>query len=118
VRPGGAGGESSIFLTSYEANALSFDAQTSADRLAVFSDIYYPGWRCTIDGQPADILRANYVLRAVVIPAGKHKVEFTFDPQSLHTTEAIANTGLIALLVLFLGLIGWEIYRRRKPIAQ
>jgi len=115
---GRAGGESSIFLTSYEANALSFDAQTSADRLAVFSDIYYPGWRCTIDGQPADILRANYVLRAVVIPAGKHKVEFTFDPQSLHTTEAIANTGLIALLVLFLGLIGWEIYRRRKPIAQ
>ena len=109
---------SAILLTSYEANALAFDAETDRDRLAVFSDIYYPGWQCTIDGEPADILRADYVLRAVVIPAGKHKIEFRFDPKSLHTTEAIANTALIMLLVLFLALTGWEIYRRRKALAQ
>ena len=109
---------SAILLTSYEANALAFDAETDRERLAVFSDIYYPGWQCTIDGEPADILRADYVLRAVVIPAGKHKIEFRFDPKSLHTTEAIANTALIMLLVLFLALTGWEIYRRRKARAQ
>ena len=106
-------GSGDIRLTSYEANALSFEAETVGG-VAVFSDIYYPGWRCTIDGQPADILRANYVLRAVVLPQGKHTVNFTFDPQSLHTTETIANTALILLILLFVGLIASEIWRRRK----
>ena len=107
-------GSGNITLTSYEANALSYEAETDGG-LAVFSEIYYPGWQCTIDGQPASIQRANYVLRAVVLPAGKHRVDFRFDPQSLHTTEAIANTSFIALIILFLGLCGWEIYRRRRP---
>lgn len=104
-----------LSLTSYEANALTFEVETASQRLAVFSDIYYPGWRCTIDGQPADILRANYVLRAVVIPAGKHTVAFAFDPQSLHTTEAVANGALIALAAIALLLIiGAIIGKRRK----
>ncbi|MBQ7495700.1 MAG: YfhO family protein [Bacteroidaceae bacterium] len=103
----------SIRLTAYEANALSYEADTEGG-LAVFSDIYYPGWRCTIDGQETEVLRANYVLRAVVLPKGRHTVTFTFDPQTLHTTEAIANIGLIALLLLFVGLIGSEIWRRKK----
>ena len=110
-------GSGQIALTSYEANALTYEAETDGG-LAVFTDIYYPGWQCTIDGQPADILRANYVLRAVVLPTGKHTVSFRFDPQSLHITETLANTGLIALVLLFLALIGWEIYRRRKSSAQ
>ena len=101
-----------LTLTSYEANALTFEAETDRERLAVFSDIYYPGWQCTIDGEPAPILRADYVLRAVVIPAGKHHIAFRFDPQSLHTTEAIANTALIALALLALALIGWGVWRR------
>ena len=102
-----------LTLTSYEANALTFEAETDRQRLAVFSDIYYPGWQCTIDGEPAPILRADYVLRAVVIPAGKHHIAFRFDPQSLHTTEAIANTALIALALLALALIGWGVWRRK-----
>ncbi len=113
---GAADGE--LRLTDYVANALTFQAETAAPRLAVFSDIYYPGWRCTIDGEDTDILRADYVLRAVVIPAGKHQVEFRFDPQSLHTTEAVANTSLVALILLFLALVGYEIYRRRRSAAQ
>lgn len=113
---GAADGE--LRLTDYVANALTFEAETAAPRLAVFSDIYYPGWRCTIDGEDTDILRADYVLRAVVIPAGKHQVEFRFDPQSLHTTEAVANTSLVALILLFLALVGYEIYRRRRSAAQ
>ena len=110
-------GSGTLHLTAYEANALTFEAETDGG-LAVFSDIYYPGWQCTIDGEPAEILRANYVLRAVVLPAGKHTVQFRFDPQSLHTTEAIANTSLIALVVLLLALIGWEMYRRRKTVKE
>jgi len=112
----GQGGESasSLSLTSYEANALTFEAETDSERLAVFSDIYYPGWQCTIDGEPSDILRADYVLRAVVIPAGKHTIAFRFDPQSLHTTEAIANAALILLAFLLIALAGWEIWKRRK----
>ncbi len=102
-----------IALTSYEANALTFEAETDRERLAVFSDIYYPGWQCTIDGEPAQILRADYVLRAVVIPAGKHQIAFRFDPQSLHTTEAIANTALIALALLLIALIAWAFWRRK-----
>ncbi len=109
---GAVRGASAITLTSYEANALTFEAETDRERLAVFSDIYYPGWQCTIDGEPAPILRADYVLRAVVIPAGKHQITFRFDPQSLHTTEAIANTALIALALLLIALIAWAFWRR------
>ncbi len=111
---GRAGGESVLTLTSYEANALTFEAETDRQRLAVFSDIYYPGWQCTIDGEPAPILRADYVLRAVVIPAGKHHIAFRFDPQSLHTTEAIANTALIALALLLIALVAVGVWRKRK----
>lgn len=110
-------GTGNIQLTAYEANALSYEAETDGG-VAVFSDIYYPGWQCTVDGQPTEVLRANYVLRAIVLPAGKHTIEFRFDPQSLHTTEAIANTSLVALVLLLLALVGWEIYRRRKSSEE
>ena len=110
-------GSGTISLTSYEANALSYEAETDGG-VAVFSDIYYPGWQCTVDGEPTQVLRANYVLRAIVLPAGRHTVEFRFDPQSLHTTEAIANTSLVALVLLLLALVGWEIYRRRKSTGE
>ncbi len=105
-------------LTAYEANALTFEAENPEQRLAVFSDIYYPGWQCTIDGEPAGILRANYVLRAVVIPAGNHTIAFRFDPQSLHTTEAIANGALIALALLFLALLGWGLREGVKKFLK
>ena len=106
--------EQPIVLTSYEANALTFEAENDRERLAVFSDIYYPGWQCTIDGKPADLLRANYVLRAVVIPAGKHTIAFSFDPQSLHTTEAVANGALIVLALLLLCLCGWGVWKMKS----
>ena len=111
---GAVRGASAIALTSYEANALTFEAETDREGLAVFSDIYYPGWQCTIDGEPAQILRADYVLRAVVIPAGKHQIAFRFDPQSLHTTEAIANTALMALALLLIALVAVGVWRKRK----
>lgn len=106
-------GSGTIRLTSYEANALSYEAESDGG-VAVFSDIYYPGWQCTVDGQPTQVLRANYVLRAIVLPAGKHTIAFRFDPQSLHATEAVANGALILLAVLLVALIAFAVYRRRR----
>ena len=89
-----------IRLTAYEPNRLVYETQNTTDGVAVFSEIYYPaGWQVTIDGQPAPLARANYVLRALHIPAGQHTVEMRFDPQSLHVTEGIAYAGLSLLAV-------------------
>ena len=82
--------------------------------VVVFSEIYYPGWTCTIDGQATEIARANYVLRAIKVPAGEHEVVMTFDPQTVHITEAIAYSALAVLAVMLLALLGISIYRKRQ----
>ena len=90
----------SITLTSYSPNHLVYETTNENDGIAIFSEIYYPdGWQVTIDGQPATLARANYILRALHLPAGKHVVEMRFDPQSLHLTEGIAYGALVLLLI-------------------
>ena len=111
--PGAVGEGNLIRLTAYEANALTFESNNTEDGVAVFSDIYYPGWTCTIDGEPTTIHRADYVLRAVAIPAGKHQIEFQFDPQSVHTTETIAYVALGLLAIVVLLAIVNEVRKRR-----
>lgn len=90
---------SSITLTSYEPNHLVYETNSAKDAIAVFSEIYYPGWKATIDGQPVEVGRANYILRTMNIPGGKHIVEMTFKPTSLKVTETIAYIGLALLLI-------------------
>ena len=92
----------SVKLLSYSPNKLSYEAQSQKGGVVVFSEIYYPGWKATIDGKEAQIGRANYVLRAMNVPAGKHTIEMEFDPQSIHTTETIA---WIAFGILLLGMV-------------
>ena len=89
-------------LTKYEPNELHYDVNSKNGGVVVFSEIYYPGWSCTVDGQPVEIGRANYVLRAIQVKPGQHKVVMEFRPKSLATTEAIAY---IALIVLFIAVI-------------
>ena len=96
---------STIRLTSYEPNRLVYETSSPKDGVVVFSEIYYPGWQATIDGQPVDIARADYILRAMNVPAGKHTIEMWFDPQSLHLTENIAYASLALLLVGIMALI-------------
>ncbi len=91
-----------VTLTGYEANQLTYDVESAKGGVVVFSEIFYPGWTCTIDGEKADIARANYVLRAVRMPAGKHSVVLTFDPQTVHTTETIAYVALGVLVLMLL----------------
>ena len=96
---------SMVTLTGYEANQLTYDVQSAKGGVVVFSEIYYPGWTCTIDGEKADIARADYVLRAIRVPAGKHKVILTFKPQSERVTETIAYSALCLLALILIGLL-------------
>ena len=91
-----------IELVSYEPNYLKYEVNSDKGGTIVFSEIYYPGWQSSIDGEEAPHGRANYILRAMNVPAGKHVVEFKFDPDSLHVTETIAfiALGLLALLAI------------------
>lgn len=102
VKPMPADSTATISLLAYEPNYLKYEVNTEKGGTVVFSEIYYPGWQSTIDGEEAPHGRANYILRAMNVPAGKHVVEFKFDPTSLHVTENIAfiSLGLLALLAI------------------
>ena len=105
---------SSIRLTSYTPNRLTYETNNAQDGIAVFSEIYYPdGWHVTIDGQPAELARADYILRTMYVPAGQHTIEMRFDPTSLHVTEGIAY-GALALLVI--GIIVAVLTAKRKYV--
>ena len=102
---------STVRLTSYEPNRLIYKTSSPKDGVVVFSEIYYPGWQATIDGQPVDIARADYILRAMNVPGGEHTIEMWFDPQSIHVTESIAYAALALLLIGVMVLLWME---RRK----
>lgn len=105
---------SSIRLTSYAPNRLTYETNNAQDGIAVFSEIYYPdGWHVTIDGQPAELARADYILRTMYVPAGQHTIEMRFDPTSLHVTEGIAY-GALTLLVI--GIIVAVLIAKRKYV--
>ena len=102
VKPMPADSTATISLLAYEPNYLKYEVNSEKGGTVVFSEIYYPGWQSTIDGEEAPHGRANYILRAMNVPAGKHVVEFKFDPTSLHVTENIAfiSLGLLAMLAI------------------
>lgn len=103
---------SSIRLTSYAPNRLTYETNNAQDGIAVFSEIYYPdGWHATLDGQPAELARVDYILRTMYVPAGQHTIEMRFDPTSLHVTEGIAY-GALALLVI--GIIAAVLMAKKK----
>lgn len=100
-----------IKLNSYKANHLTYESNASSEQLAVFSEIYYPsGWNAYVDGQPTPHFRANYVLRCMRIPAGKHSVEFKFEPKIIATGEKIsmASLSLLILLIAGAGFLEWK----------
>ena len=101
-----AGGAGTVRLTSYGSDEAKYEVESANGGLVVFSEVYYPGWTATIDGQSAEIGRANYVLRALNVPAGKHEVVFAFHPESVSTTETIAYVALgILVLLIILALV-------------
>lgn len=107
--------EAVIELTEYEPNSLTYQTQNPSDGVAVFSEVYYPdGWQVTIDGQPVELARADYVLRTLYVPAGSHTIQMTFDPQSIHVTEAVAYGALILLLIATIAVLGIYIRKNYK----
>ena len=105
---------SSIVLTTYEPNKLVFEVDAKKDEFAVFSDIYYEGWKATIDGKELPIVRANYILRAAEIPAGKHTLEFSFNPTSIRVTGTIATIALILFALSVIGYAAFSVMKMRK----
>ena len=82
---------------------MTYHAKSQKGGVAVFSEIYFPwGWNVTIDDKPVEMARVNYVLRALNVPAGDHKIEMYFDPQSIHTTTTVAS---VAVILIYLALI-------------
>lgn len=106
-----ADSSATVELQSYEPNRLVYQTSSATDGVVVFSEIYYPGWTVTIDGAEAELGRADYILRAMYVPAGNHTIEMVFRPQSIRVTETIAYIGIALLLA---GIIFLLIRYRKK----
>ncbi len=107
--------QSVIQLTNYEPNYLRYESQSSTDGFVVFSEIYYPkGWTATIDGKASELIRANYVLRAMYVPAGKHVIEMKFDLPSYHTGNTISLLSSLLLIGGLVGIVFLEIVKKQK----
>ncbi|MFW6018958.1 MAG: YfhO family protein [Bacteroidales bacterium] len=104
-----------ITLEDYKPNHLTYKSASDKKQLAVFSEIYYPeGWEVTIDGEEAEHFRVNYILRGMVIPAGKHKIEFSFEPDAYFTGRTIAAISSGILIVILLGGLFMFVSNKRK----
>ena len=92
-----------VKLDKYEPNNLQYTVNSKNGGIVVFSEIYYPGWKATVDGQSVELGRVNYILRAVNVKPGKHIVVLDFHPTSISTTETIAYISIVILLVAIAG---------------
>jgi hypothetical protein len=108
-----------ITMTSYNNDKIEYESSAKSDQFAVFSEIYYPmekGWNFTIDGQPAQFVKTNYILRGAKIPAGKHKIVMEFKPKSYYMGETYSMIASGGLLILLLG--GLFIYFRKNELPE
>ena len=104
----------SISLLSAKIDRLSYAVNLSSERLAIFSEMYYPmGWQLEIDGKLQDILRVNYILRGALLPAGKYRIDFSFEPKVVQRGTLLRGTTLILFVVL---LFSWIWKERRKVV--
>lgn len=100
-----------IMLKSYTPNCITYVSDTKTAATGVFSEVWFPwGWKATVDGQPAPLARVNYVLRAMHIPAGRHEIVMTFDPDSLRYTGGVAyaSVSIIYILLLLALFVEWR----------
>ena len=104
-----------IKLDVYKPNYIKYTSNNNNAGVAVFSEIYYPkGWIAKVDGKETDIFRADYVLRAINVPAGKHTIEFKFEPQVVKTGSMISLISFIGMLVLLGGGIFMEFRKKQE----
>ena len=102
-----------VTIKNYEPNQLTYEVNSGKGGIVVFSEVYYPGWTATIDGEPAELGRVDYILRALNVKPGKHEVVLSFFPKSVDVTESIAYTAYAILLLVLIGM-GVMYWRKKK----
>jgi len=105
-----------VTIQNYEPNQLTYEVNSGKGGIVVFSEIYYPGWTATVDGEEQPLGRVDYVLRALQVKPGKHEVVLSFSPKSIQQTETVAYVSYGFLLIILL-ILGWQTYQRR-PQAE
>ena len=108
--------DSTVFarISKFSIHNIEYDVNASGNNLLVLDEVYYPaGWKAFIDGKETEFYKTDYLLRSVVVPAGKHKVEFVFHPDTYYLGKSISiGANLILIFILYAGGLG--IYRQRK----
>ncbi len=104
-----------IVMTSYAPDILEYKSNSQYEGLAILSEIYYPhGWKAYIDGQQVPISRADWMLRAIVIPAGEHQIKLVFAPDAVRACCTVTTVASALIMLLVLGGIVFYFYRRSK----
>jgi len=108
--------QDTIYQTSYQPDQLTFEASIANAQLAVFSEIYYPkGWKVFVNGKEEEIIRVDYLLRGVILPAGISTIEFMFEPTSYKVGKLLATAGSVLILLL---IVGFFVQRKRLLLEQ
>ncbi len=105
----------SITLLNYKPHELTYQSNTSSTQLVVFSEVFYEkGWNAYVDGKPVPHARANYILRTMIVPAGKHTIEFKFEPKTYETAKKISFIGSVIIVLLIIGTVIWEVWLKKQ----
>jgi hypothetical protein len=114
-------GEGTIELTAYAPDKLTYRSNTTSEQLAVFSEVWYgpdKGWKVSIDGEPVEHIRADYLLRALRVPAGQHTIVFEFAPSVYKAGVAISLVSSLIIILGILGIAGYSGYRFYQKLQQ
>ncbi len=104
----------SIKMTSFDNDDIKYESNAAGNHVAVFSEIFYKDWEAFIDGKKVEIMKVNYVLRGLAIPAGKHNIEFKFEPSIFYISKNISNIASWLVAILLLATIALEVKARTK----
>ena len=105
----------SVWMTSYAPNELKYKYRAASEQAVVFSEIYYPeGWHAEVDGEPAEIFRADWILRGMFIPAGEHEIVMRFDPPSYKIGEKLSRASSVTLLLLLVLACAGTLKKKRR----
>jgi len=110
-----------ITLEEYHPDRMVYRSVAGGNRIAVFSEVYYPDWKVLIDGEPAEYFTVNYILRGMIVPQGEHKIEFIFNPPYFSRANKISVVLLYLLFAVVIGLTGYGIYselKKRRPVEN
>jgi hypothetical protein len=107
-------GQGTISMTNYHPDRMTYQFSSPEKQLAVFSEVYYDGWKAYVDGNEVPVSRVNYVLRAIEVPAGDHEIKFEFESETFEKAGLFANIGSLGILLLIIFGIYLEVKRKEE----